>query len=97
MNVAQTILDQLGGNKFIMMTGAKQLVAGNDKLMFSIGRGAKDGINKIVVILGADDLYRVEFWKMRGVKMTQVNVSEGVYADQLQATFTRHTGFVTYL
>ena len=51
---AQIILAQLGGNRFLAMTGAKQLVDLGDGLQFSIGRGAKNKANKVVVRLVGD-------------------------------------------
>ncbi len=38
--IAQTILTQLGGNRFLAMAGAKQLVDLGNGLQFAIGRGA---------------------------------------------------------
>lgn len=43
--IAQTILTQLGGNRFLAMTGAKQLVDLGNGLQFAIGRGAKNKAN----------------------------------------------------
>lgn len=97
MNVAQTILEQIGGNKFVAMTGAKQLVGGPDFLQFAIGRGATNKANKVKIILGADDRYTVEFWKIRGVNCDRVEAVEGVYADNLARTFNERTGFDTRL
>lgn len=97
MHIAQTILAHLGGNKFAAMTGAKQLVAGENFLQFSIGRGAINKANKVKIILGADDLYTVEFWKLRGVNCDRISSTDGVYADRLAAVFTEATGFDTRL
>jgi hypothetical protein len=89
---AQTVLQQLGGRMFLMMTGAKQFVAGADTLAFRIGSNAKR-ISKVAVTLGADDLYTVTFY--RAAKA--VAVREGIYCDQLQAVFTTETGLYTRL
>lgn len=97
MNVAQTILEQLGGNRFIAMTGAKQFVGGPDFLQFGIGRGACNGVNKVRVTLGADDRYEVALYKIRGVNVREIFKYEGVYADRLAAVFTEGTGFDTRL
>lgn len=97
MQVAQTILQQLGGNRFIAMTGAKNFVGSADALHFSIGRGAVNKANKVVVRLGSDDLYTVEFWNVRGVNMRQLETVDGVYADTLRRVFTDATGFDTHL
>ena len=42
MEVAREILKQLGGNKFRMMTGAKNLVAGDNFLAMRIGRNSSN-------------------------------------------------------
>lgn len=97
MTVANTILQQLGGNRFAMMTGAKQFVGSADALLFAIGKGAKDKINKVRVTLTPDDLYTVEFFYIRGVNVKTVEKVEGVYNDMLQEIFTKYTGFFTKL
>lgn len=90
---AQSLINQLGGNKFIVMTGAKNFVAGESVLMFNIGRGAKSGINKIRIEL-KNDLYNVFFYNMRKAQY-QVSQFENVYAENLTSLFTKETGFVT--
>lgn len=93
------IFNQLGGNRFAAMTGAKNFVNGGNYLQFDIGRGAKNKANKCRITLNAADLYDVEFfkWNARKLEMTPVGKSEGVYCDQLQEIFTHHTGFYTSL
>lgn len=91
--IAQTILAQMGGNKFRAMTGAKDFVALEDGLMFGIPR-AKN-IRKVQIKLTADDLYNVSFFSLRGVECKVVSEENGIYADQLQAAFTRATGLYT--
>ena len=44
-----TILEQLGGNRFISMTGAKTFVWDDNKLQFSIPRNQSKA-NKVVII-----------------------------------------------
>lgn len=90
---AKEILNQLGGNKFCAMTGAKNFVYGDSMLMFAIGKGAKGGINKVRVTLDPSDTYTVEFFKLRGVDCKQIASVDMVYADGLRAVFTSHTGF----
>lgn len=96
--IAQTILDQLGGNRFIAMTGAKNLVAGSNMLQFDIGRGAINKANKVRVTLQSSDTYMVEFFYLRGVNCRTIGSAiNGVYADQLQNVFTKETGLDTHL
>jgi len=97
MQVAKEILNQLGGNKFIAMTGAKNLVGGENCLQFSIGRGAKRGINKVRVELTSMDDYAVTFWKITGVDFKKVDEANGVFCDNLASIFTEKTGFETRL
>lgn len=96
-NVAQTILRQLGGNKFVAMIGAKNLVSSADGLHFSIGKGAKNKANKVAIKLAADDTYTIEFYNLRGVNLKDISKVYGVHADELQKVFTQETGFDTHL
>lgn len=97
MTVANTILEQLGGRRMLMMTGASQLVGGAAMIMFKIGTGAKNKINKVRVTLDAFDTYTFEFFYIRGVNVKTVAKHEGIYADMLQDIFTKETGFFTKL
>lgn len=97
--VAHTILQQLGGNRFKMMTGAKDFIGDESSLTFRIPR-AKDGINKVKVTLDFGmDLYTVEFIKVDFKKFTfdVVHTSDQVYSDDLEREFTEHTGLYTRL
>jgi hypothetical protein len=98
--MADTVLAQLGGNRFIAMTGAKHFLfdptASN--ISFKIGSGAKDAINfvKITYNRGGDD-YTMEFFSSRGVNLVPKGKVVSVYGDQLQSIFTKYTGFDTRL
>lgn len=60
--VATEILRQLGGNHFVVMTGAKNFVALEDGIKFTIGSNASK-CNLVKITLTAMDDYVVEFWK----------------------------------
>lgn len=94
--VAQTILAQLGGKKFIAMTGASAFIGGVTTLKFKIPK-AKSGINVVSITLTPADEYTVEFFKMRGLDWTLIHKAEGQHAEDLQPLFTRHTGLDTHL
>lgn len=94
--VAKTILAQLGGNRFIVMTGAKNFVYDKSSLHFSVGK-TKNKANKIVVKLDPDDTYTMTFYKLRGIDLTKISEHSGLYFDQLQSVFTRETGLYTRL
>lgn len=92
---SSTILTQLGGNRFVKMTGARDLVALEDGLQFRLpARFARDSINRVCIKLNAGDLYDVEFGKVGRKKDPEFGVMmpsyaalrsvEGIYSDQLQ-------------
>jgi hypothetical protein len=94
--VAKEILTQLGGNKFIVMTGAKNLVDGGKYLAFKLPR-AKDSINYVKITLTSMDLYDIEFGRIRANQYKVVKSVDGIYNDQLQNVFTKVTGLYTRL
>lgn len=97
-NIGATILKQLGSNKFITMTGAKNFrVDEHGSLTFNIGSGAKKGINTVRIILTPRDTYDVEFYKIRGVNVKLITTITNVYASELRSVFTNTTGFYTSL
>lgn len=100
MQIAQTILAQLGGNRFIAMTGAKDFVGGDNALRFRLpARFAKDGITHVAVTLDGSDTYTVKAmkWQARKLEMATVSEVSDVYADSLPRVFTSMTGLDTRL
>ena len=95
MDTGET-LRQLGGNKFIVMTGAKNLVAGGDSLSFRVGRNCK-GISGILIKLNVLDLYDITAYQIRKGKVKEVAGEENIYAEDLQPAFTRLTGMDAHL
>ena len=97
MTVAKTILEQLGGNKFAMMTGAKNFGARDDSLSMRIGRNSSNS-NYLKITLNSMDLYDMKFCKLTR-KFEEKSVSEynNIYNDMLQDQFTAHTGMYTSL
>lgn len=105
--IGQTILDQLGGNKFRAMTGAV-LSYGEfsciekgvrcNAFQIHLPRRASNGSKIIFIRLMADDTYTMYFGKLNGcfeyVTLEQV---DQLYCDQLQDVFTRYTGLHTRL
>jgi len=97
--VADTILGQLGGNRFLAMTGAKNLMGLNNGLQFSLPANlTRDKSNKMRITL-LDDLYTVETYRLRnrGLDCRACSLRYGVYADQLRDVFTAITGLDTSL
>jgi hypothetical protein len=100
MTVANTILQQLGGGRFIAMTGAKNLTGCENSLNFQIGRFAGLKITHVCIELNDDDLYTITFqrYQKRPVfRYEAVKQVEGVYAEDLQRIFTETTGLKTCL
>lgn len=93
LTVANTILAQLGGNKFLAMTGAKHLLGGKDSLSFQLP-GAANGIKFVSIYLTPADTYNMHFHNLKGVV---VKTHSDVYWDQLQELFTAQTGLYTHL
>jgi hypothetical protein len=102
--VAQEILRQLGGGRFMAMVGGKNAFhgtfGGKAGLQFDIGKGADGGVNRVIVKLDrGTDTYDMEFWRIgnRGMNVKKVSEASGVYADDLQRIFTSRTKFYTSL
>lgn len=95
MSVAQTILDQLGGGRFVMMVGVHKMSNFGTGLAFMFKATAKARINHVRVTLMPSDLYKIEFSRVWGTKRAVLTVRENIYADQLQTLFTEVTGLYT--
>lgn len=94
IEVANVIVRQLGGGKFKMMTGAKDFIAIDKGVQFMIPRS--NNVRKVRVTLDGD-LYRMEFYSIRGIDVKLVHACQGIYADHLQWHFTEVTGLETSL
>ena len=108
MTVANTILEQLGGNKFIAMTGAKNFVSDGNTLRMTLPKN-RSKANRLYITLDAMDTYTMNFFKYTAGRLNkktfawtpdkQEDVKEisSVYADMLQDIFTDVTGMYTHL
>lgn len=99
--IAETILQQLGGNRFRVMTGARSFASGimRDKqpgLSFRLPR-CKGGIQSCIITLTPEDLYDIEFAKMVKYDYTVVASYKGVEVSNLRRLFTDATGLETSL
>jgi len=86
-------LQQLGGNRFIAMTGAKNLAVDKSKneLHMKIMRNSK-GISHVRIRLTSMDLYDMEFLQVRAGRIKIKSKEKGVYGDQLGKMFKKNTG-----
>ena len=96
MEVAQNILEQLGGNRFLAMTGSYSLRAGDNYLAMKLRRN-KSKSNYLRITLNGKDLYDIEFLSLRGSSIKVKSEFYDVYWNQLPQIFTEVTGFYTSL
>jgi len=97
--VAKTILSQLGGNRFIVMTGSKNFTSSPDSLSMKLTRNTINATH-LVITLEANDTYTMEFLACRlskttGISRKSLKRIEDVYAEDLQPLFTEVTGLYT--
>ena len=102
------ILEQLGGHKFVVMTGSSHFVSDKNTLRMKLAKN-KSKANKLDITLMPDDTYTMRFYKYSAPrkkpnsmeytsgKVEEVAMFEGVYNDMLQDIFTQVTGMYTYL
>lgn len=100
--VATEILNQLGGNRFIAMTGAKKFAYfdedGECGLTFRLpSKFAMNGINLVKIKLTFSDTYLVSFSRVRGATVKEVSTFDNIYCDQLECLFNEQTGLATRL
>jgi len=94
--VANTILEQLGGRKFVVMTGAKNPVGSENSLSFRLPKAAKS-INAVKITLDPSDTYSVEFGRVHGGVYRVIEKHSDIYCDQLVSLFEQTTKLVTRL
>lgn len=108
MRVADIILEQLVGHKFVVMTGSKNFLADGNTLRMNLAKNGSKA-NRLWITLDADDTYTMRFFKYTAPrfnsktltfteeKITEVREHKGVYCDMLQDIFTEVTGLYTRL
>jgi hypothetical protein len=104
MTVSNTILAQLGGSRFIAMTGASSFTGSANALSFKLpGKSGfvKNGIRGVRIVLDPSDTYTVAFyaWRKKGGVSDFKIISEysDIYAENLRGLFERETGLRTSL
>ena len=108
MNCAEIILGQLGGNRFVAMTGAKEFVYDRTSLRFKLPRNGSKATHCKITLTPAD-YYRMEFIKHTSSryysktgkyiepKWEILKIYDRIGAEQLQDVFTKFTGLYTYI
>lgn len=96
MTPAHEILQQLGGNKFVVMTGAKCSSDNDGNTLVVKFKGSKVA-NIMYVTLNGLDLYDVRISKYRGMNIKDVVSESNIYNDMLVSLFEQTTGLKTKL
>jgi hypothetical protein len=97
METAETILKQLGGGRFKVMTGAKNFCAIENGLSFRIPKTPASPINYVEIKVNGLDLYDLTFKRIYRSKVEKISDASDISCDQLQAVFTKNTGYDTHL
>lgn len=94
--VAHTILAQLGGKRFLAMTGARDLIGSENSLYMRLPMGQAKHMR---IELAPNDTYTVKTlrWNARKMAYTIAGISSGVYADNLQDVVEAMTGLMVAL
>ena len=90
MNTAQTILAQF--QMIPVMIGAHSFVGDASTLTFKWRAKSSDGSNCVRVTLNELDLYDLDFFSVRGTRVTDKGGIGNVYGDGLRAAFEGKTG-----
>jgi hypothetical protein len=98
--IANTILAQLGGTRFVVMTGANRLMfTETGALEFFIPRAR--GISLVRIRLNASDLYDLSFLPQpkasKPSSIVPLAVTLNVDVSDLRRVFEEHTGLATSL
>lgn len=112
-SVGTIIYEQLGGARFVLMTGARGFLShpeGRGALSFTLpSKTAKNGINHVKITLTAGDTYDLVFTKVgpqpstkdwlagKTQKVTVVSTHTDIYAEQLQSVVAEATGLALTL
>ena len=95
--IALEILKQLGGNKFLVMTGSNKLIAGENYLLMRLTRNLS-GAKFLKILLNGNDTYTMLFFSVDKELNKKIKAERsGVYCEMLQPIFKEVTGLDTHL
>ena len=96
--IAREILRQLGGQKFIGMTGSKNFSYEGNSLTFNVPASlTRKRASGVKITLNRKDLYDLESFKIRNYEVISIASYNDIANDNLQRTFTQMTGLETKL
>lgn len=99
--IAQTILEQIGGRRFAVMTGSKNFTDLGNGLLMSLVKNTTSANRLEIIYDEVTDLYNMRFYRKTFSKKTfesktkDIAKYEGVYFDMLEYIFTEETGLYT--
>ena len=93
--VPNEILRQLGGNRFVVITGAKDFVGSKISLSMTLPHGAKG--NRLKITLNGNDLYDLKLQNYRNLKLKDISLVSDVFVENLLDVFEAMTGLYTTL
>lgn len=97
-DIALQILRDLGGNRFIVMTGAKSLCSGERALSFRLPANmTKHRASGMRIELNANDLYDITLFKIVKFEVKTMDERTMVHVENLRRVFTEMTGLDTSL
>ena len=101
--VAQTILQQIGGRRFAVMTGSRNFTDLGNGLLMSLAKNMTSANRLEIIYDEGADLYNMRFYRKTFSKKTfesktkDIAKYKGVYFDMLEYIFTEVTGLDTRL
>lgn len=98
--IAQTILQQIGGRRFTVMTGSKNFIDMGKGLRMNLSRNQTQANRLEITLDESTDTYTMRFYKQSitkhfNVKIKEIAEYDMVYCDMLEEMFTSVTGLYT--
>ena len=99
--VIETMINQLGGTKFFIMTGSKpqykDISTDSPLIALKLTKNNSKANYLTIQYIRSTDLYKMEFIKMNIKERKIVSSYDNIYSDQLTEIFESETGLRTTL
>ena len=99
--VIETMINQLGGTKFFLMTGSKpqykDISTDSPLIALKLTKNNSKANYLTIQYIRSTDLYKMEFIKMNIKERKIVSSYDNIYSDQLTEIFESETGLRTTL
>jgi len=98
LTVSKTIFQQLGGNRFAAMTGARDFVGDANSLSFRLSSTlTRPRVSGMTITLKDNDTYEMKTFRIRKLEVPTADTRQDVHAEDLQRVFTAMTGLDTLI